>query len=611
MTPIHDDGGGTTVAAGPAAATSGDGAPGDGAPAAPGTEQTTDWAALGELLSPVTGKMIAAGILAFIGSGMRLVPAIAVAEIAIHHDGLTGGFVAGWLVAAAACLLVGQMLYLGAAGWCHGVEADYRRDLRLRVSRHLSRIPLGWFSDRNSGTVKKIVREDVASIHTIVAHLPADGASAVAMPLAGFGILFWYDWRFALGLIVWIALVFTLTAALNPGGMKETTEKYLSAQASMSQALVELVDGITAVKNFGGSGRVFGRYERALDHFVTWTGDWMTSQGKSQSVSLSLLNPAGMLVPTVLLGWAVIGWGGADPALMVPFVTVALGLPMGLIGFIPLMRFLTAGSEAARRLSLLLAVEPLPVPAEPTPIPDGPLDVEFDHVTFGYDARHPVIRDLTVTFAAGTVTALVGPSGSGKTTVTRLAARFHDVEAGAVRLGGVDVRDADDADVLAHLAIVEQDIALIHGSAAENIALGRPGATREEIEAAARAARIHDRITRLPGGYDAVLGDEGTHLSGGEKQRVALARAFLRDAPVLLLDEATAWADPHSEREIQEALADLAAGRTVIVVAHRLATIVGADRILVLDAGRVVEDGTHDELAAAGGLYSTLREAQR
>lgn len=578
---------------------------------APPAQPTADWSALGRLLAPITWRMIAAAAVAFIGSAVRLVPAVAIAEIALHHDELTTGFVAGWLVAAGAGLLVGHLMYMGAIGYCHTLEADFRRDLRLKVSRKLSAIPLGWYADRDSGAVKKIVREDVVAVHTIVAHVPADAASAIAMPLTGFGILFWYDWRFALGMIAWIVVILALTSMLNTEGMQETTEQYMSAQASMSQALVELVGGITTVKNFSGTGRVFDRYERALDHFITWTGNWMRSSGKSQSVALSLLAPAGMLPPVALLGWAIVAWGGADPGLLVPFIAVGVGLPTGLVGLIPLAQFITSGAEAARRLDELLALDPLPVPAEPAPIPDGALGVEFDHVTFGYDPGHPVIRDLTAGFPAGTVTALVGPSGSGKTTVTRLAARFHDVDSGAVRLGGVDLRDADDADVLAHLAIVEQDVALIHGTAAENIALGFPGADRAAIEAAARAARIHDRILGLPNGYDTVLGDAGGHLSGGERQRVALARAFLRDAPVVLLDEATAWADPHSQREIQEALANLAAGRTVIVVAHRLTTVTGVDRILVLDGGRVVEDGTHDELAAAGGLYSTLWEAQR
>lgn len=577
----------------------------------PARKATTDWAALGRLLAPVKGKMITAAILAFVASAIRLVPAVAIAEIALHWRDLSPGFLYGWIVAGAVGLIVGQLLYTGVLGWCHSIEADFRRDLRITVASHLSRVPLGWFTNRNSGTVKKVLREDVAAVHSLVAHLPGDGASALGLPILGFALLFWYDWRFALGMLVWIVLIAVLTSAISPGGMKEATEKYMSAQAGMSQALVELVNGITVVKNFGGSGRVFTRYEKALNHFVTWTGNWMRASGRSQSVALALLNPAGMIVPTVLLGWALIGWFDAPPELLVPFLIIGLMLPVGPATLLSLMRFLSGAAEAASRLAAILDTEPLPTPQEPAAIPRGPLGVRFRGVVFGYEPEHPVIDDVSAEFAPGTVTALVGPSGSGKTTITRLAARFHDVDSGTVELGGVDVRAADDADVLAHLAIVEQDVTLVHGTAAENIALGLPGSSRESIEEAARAARIHDRIMALPERYDTVLDDERTHLSGGERQRVALARAFLRDAPVLLLDEATAWADPHSEREIQEALGDLAAGRTVLVVAHRLATVVGADRILVLNNGRVVEDGRHDELATAGGLYSTLWEAQQ
>lgn len=578
--------------------------------AAPG-RATTDWPALGRLLAPVKGRMIVAALISLVAVAVRLVPAVAVAEIALHRQELTPGFLYGWLAAGAVGLVLGQLMHGGVLVRCHEMEADFRRDLRIELASRLARVPLGWYTSRNSGTVKKVLREDVAAVHSIVAHLPADGTAAVGLPVLGLALLFHYDWRFALGILLWVVLIGMLTSALSPGNMKESTEKYMSAQAGMSQALVELVRGITVVKNYGGSGRVFDRYERALQHFITWTGNWMRANGRSQSVALALFNPAGMILPTVLLGWALIGWFDAYPGLLVPFLVIGLMLPVGPANLMPLMRFLVLGAEAAGRLAEVLDTEPLEVPEDPTPIPDGPLGVSFRDVTFGYDPEHPVLRGLDAEFPAGTVTALVGPSGSGKTTVTRLAARFHDVDSGSVRLGGVDLREADDADVLAHLAIVEQDVTLIHGIAAENIALGRPGADRAEIEAAARAARIHDRIMALPRGYDTVLGGDEAHLSGGERQRVALARAFLRDAPVLLLDEATAWADPHSEREIQEALAELAAGRTVIVVAHRLATVVGADRILVLDDGQVVEEGRHEELAEAGGLYATLWEAQR
>ena len=236
--------------------------------------------------------------------------------------------------------------------------------------------------------------------------------------------------------------------------------------------------------------------------------------------------------------------------------------------------------------------------------------IELRHVEKHYGELH-VLKDVNLKVSKGEVLVVIGPSGSGKSTLVRLVARFWDVTGGSVRVGGTDVRDASSQDLLSQMAIVLQEGGILADTARENIRLARPDATGEEVEAAARAARIHQRITALPRGYDTVLGSEGAHLSGGERQRIALARAFLAGAPVLLLDEATAQADPHSEREIQEALAALARGRTVLVIAHRLATVVDADSIVVLDGGRVVQRGTHTELLAAGGLYRTLWEAQQ
>ncbi|MGD9530342.1 MAG: ABC transporter ATP-binding protein, partial [Pseudonocardia sp.] len=265
-------------------------------------------------------------------------------------------------------------------------------------------------------------------------------------------------------------------------------------------------------------------------------------------------------------------------------------------------------AAAAERIADILDTPVLPVAEHPR-VPEGHR-VEFDGVSFSYDGRVDVLHGVSLTLEPGTVTALVGPSGSGKSTLATLLPRFHDVTAGAVRLGGVDVREIAPTELYRHVGFVLQDVQLLRASVADNIRLGRPEATDEEVRDAARAAQVHDRITALPRGYDAVIGEDA-QLSGGEAQRVSIARALLADTPVLVLDEATAFADPESEAAIQDALSELARGRTLLVVAHRLTTITGADRIAVLDAGAVVEAGTHDELLAAGGRYARMWEATR
>lgn len=587
----------------------------------PAEKQTTSMPALKKMLAPVKTKMIIGLVMSFIGGGLLLVPAVAIAEIALHRNDLSTNFVLGWLIATAICLVAGNLLINGVTGWSHKIEADYRGAMRTRIAKKLSVIPLGWFADTNSGNIKKTLKEDVANIHSLVAHGPAELGHALAGPIVGFGILFYYDWRFALGMLLWFGAAMAIFSAIRPKNLEESTEMFMSAQGRISQALVELVDGITVVKNFSGTGKIFERFNAAQENFIEKMREWMTKGGRSQSLGLAILNPAGMLPAIIFFSWVVIHFFDADPALIAPFLTISIALPGGVLSLVPLIHLISAGMESAQRLQDVLDLDPLPLAEHPTALPDSRgLDVRFEDVSFSYDGTHQVINHLSAAFPAGTTTALVGPSGSGKTTLTRLISRSYDVTGGAIYVGGVDIRQANDEELLAHLAIVDQDVSLINDTIRENIALGHPEASAADIELAAKRARIHDRIMRLPHGYDTVVGglsgdenaaDEGAYLSGGEQQRVSLARAFLRDAPVLLLDEATAWADPHSEREIQEAIAELAKGRTVIVVAHRLATVVGADNILVLDSGKVVESGTHDELLAKGDMYATLWEAQQ
>ena len=324
------------------------------------------------------------------------------------------------------------------------------------------------------------------------------------------------------------------------------------------------------------------------------------------------------------------GW--IDAAHTIPFFMVGLGIPAGLVQLVQMMQHLYEARQAAVDTAAVLSIPPMPEGkdsqaggrnaetkgshaaesgndgrGEATADPRaGGASVRLTDVVFGYDPESPIIRGVSFEAPAGSVTALVGPSGGGKTTLARLIARFYDVDIGSVTIDGKDVRDTSFQWLLSRVAIVLQDVALAHDTVAANIALGKPDATQAQIEEAARAAQIHDRILRLPRGYDTVIGEKGGLLSGGERQRLTIARAYIQDAPILILDEATAQSDPRSEREIHRALTRLSRGRTVIVIAHRLATIAGADAILTVVDGKIAERGTHEELLRAGGVYADM-----
>lgn len=554
------------------------------------------------LVRPVSGRLIAGIACQALAALAGVTPFIAVAEIG--RALLSGTSWWHWVVLGVVALPVRVTLLTAATTLTHLADNDLQLHLRRTLAAHLSRLPLGWFTARGSGAVKRAVHDDVSALHHLVAHSLLDLVAAVVVPVAATLYLLTVD-----PLMTLITLLpLGLGLLLHARAMRDVTARmaeYHQATQRLDNAVVEFVHGIAVVKAFGQTGKAHQRFldaARSYGRFVTgWAEQVTPSLTRSQLAQAPLV----ALLVVLTAGAALIGAGLLTPVDLVPFVVLGTGLSAPTLAISYSVQDLRAGRAALGRIEELLATPPLPEPADAQELPLGPAHVRLDSVRFAYDDGAEVLHGIDLALEPGTVTALVGPSGSGKSTLAALVARFHDVTAGAVRINGADVRDLPVAQLYRWVGFVLQDVRLLRTTVLDNIRLARPDADLDEVVRVARAARIHDRITELPDGYLTVLGDD-VRLSGGEAQRVSIARALLADTPVLVLDEATAFADAESEAAIQEAISELARERTVLVIAHRLSTVVDVDQVVVLDGGVVVEQGTHAELLAAGGRYAAL-----
>ncbi|MEV5837499.1 ABC transporter ATP-binding protein [Nocardia sp. NPDC052112] len=567
-------------------------------------------AARKEILAPVRRTLTLASTIVAIASVGTVVPFVLIVAACreLLTDQVDTDRVWRLLLIAVVVLVARGLLQAAALTWSHLVDAGYQLTLRRLLAAKLTRVPLGWFGERSSGEVKKYLQDDVEALHYLVAHARLEFVGALTAPLVTLGYLVSVDWRLTLVLLIPLFAYVVLFSRMMDQDGRDRMAVYTRWERRTQDATIEFVDGIQVVRAFGQAGKAHTVFQEAVDGQADSLNRMKMPIIRIQSASDIVVTPVFVMLVVVIAGLAAVGLDWVAPLDVLPFLLVGLGLGSALLGLGYGSQALRAAGAAAVRLYELQQTPELTVPdtvSAPDPAAAGV--VRFEGVSFGYRSDHQVLREIDLELRPGTITALVGPSGSGKSTLAKLLPRFYDVGAGRITIAGRDIRDFPTEELYHTVGFVFQDVRLIRGTIRENLRLARPDADDAALEQAARAAHIHDRIVALPRGYDSEIGVDAT-LSGGEAQRLSIARALLADTPVLVLDEATAFADPESEAAVQDALALLVAGRTVLVIAHRLHTITGVDRILVLERGSLVEQGEHAGLREAGGTYQRLWE---
>lgn len=510
------------------------------------------------------------------------------------------------LLLALVLTIVAYVLRLTAFNQSHFAAFKLETRLRSDLSEHLARVPLGYVQQVGSGALTKVMMDDVKALHVFVADSTPLYARAYVSPVLTFALLFWLDWRLTLAATAVLAVGMAVVS-LAMHGSSAMMQQYNAAGENVSRAVVEYVQAMPVVRTFDTGTMTFSRYQRALEAYRDVVTRWYRMAGASSRLSQIILSPLPTLAVLVWLGAWLLAQDTLNAATWLAVLLVGTGMAESLLPMVSLKHLVGKTQMSIHRIHEVLAEPPLPMPdaAAARPPKDG--SVCFEQVGFRYTVDGPmVLEDVSFEVPQGSVTALVGPSGAGKTTVARLIPRFWDVSAGRILVGGVDVRQMLPNRLMQQVAFVFQDTFLFADTIANNIRLGLAGASMDEVIAAAKAAQAHDFIMALPHGYDTQAGERGVFLSGGQRQRITIARAILQNRPILVLDEATAFADPENEAALVAALSNLMRGKTVLMVAHRLSTIRDADQILVFDRGRLAEHGKHDGLVAQDGVYARL-----
>lgn len=554
-------------------------------------------------MRPDKGKMILSLALACIGEALGMVPYIVVGLLAagLVESTLTLSM-AAWLCVAAAFGQVAKFFFTWRSSMMsHGIAFKALRTMREMMAEKMARVPMGTIVDTPTGTFKNRFIDNVNQLEDAIAHFMPELPSNVFAPVLAMAVVFAVDWRMGLAGIATIPLGILFYLGMMRG-YKEKMARYIASEQAMNATLVEYVNGIQVIKAFGRTASSYGSFSQAVAEYHDSTLAWF----RQSWVWMALVKA---VVPCTLLVSLPLGvWLLSTGQLGLPAFMVCISIPLGFIGGV--LKFAQAASQISRMDACLnviwdfLGLPELTRPHERVELSGD--SFSFENVSFSYHEGAEVLRDVSFQTKPGSITAIVGPSGSGKSTVAKLMAGFWDAGGGEIRYGGHDVRDIPFGQLMEHVAYVAQDTFLFDRTIADNIRMGRPDATDAEVEEAARAAGAYEFIERLPQGFDTPAGEAGARLSGGERQRITIARAMLKDADVVILDEATAYADPENEALVERAISELVAGKTLVTIAHRLSTITGADQIIVMDAGRIIARGRHGDLLASCPLYARM-----
>lgn len=584
-------------------------------------EKKTGIARLLEIAGEKRGLLILSSVLSVLSALMQLVPFAAVyfimkelLENAATPDLIDSTLILHWGVLALVSLLLSLAMLYASTMASHVSAFRILYGLRLKLAEHLARLPMGYHTRQSTGTIKKILEFSVEKIESFIAHQLPDFVAAAATPLIILTFMFSLDWRLALSCAVPIIAAFLIQglAFMGKRGL-EDYRRYDDALEQMNATGTEYVRGMPAVKVFGMTVSSFLQFHDTIENFRACATDISRVYKRPYAAFFVLLSS---LLSFILPAGVFILSGQPDnqafALTLLLFLVIGPGLSVPMLKLLYLSGNLRQVSEGVKRVDAILDQPTVSEPSHPR-LPAN-RTIEFDAVSFSYDdkgaaTRVEALSDMSFVAAEREMTALVGPSGSGKSTIANLIPRFWDVSSGEIRIGGVDVRDMSTENLMDMVSFVFQDVHLFYDTIEENIRMGNANATSERIIEVAKKACCHEFIENLPRGYRTKIGEGGTYLSGGEAQRISIARALLKDSPILVLDEATSFADPENESKIQTGLTELIRGKTVIVIAHRLSTIREADQILVIDDGRIVERGRHDELIDQEGLYRRMWEA--
>ena len=547
-------------------------------------------------------KMRISILLAVLGEMFGIVPFLMVALLAdeLYRGTATIQRVLFFSGIAAICQLIKMLLTWRSSLMSHKISFTILKNIREAITDRMAKGPMGVMLETPTGTFKNLIVDNVAKLEDSMAHFMPELPSNIAAPLCSILLIFILDWRMGLASLITIPLGILFFAAMMRG-YGPRMENYMRSANDMNSSLVEYVSGIQVIKAFNRSASSYGKYSKSVNYFHDSTMEWWSQCWFWNAAARAVL-------PSTLLGTLPVGaWLYMEGTLSLPVFLISLVVPLGFVA--PLMKV----SEAMEQVSMIkgnleqvtafLKTPELVRPSEPVSL--GERTYQFEDIHFGYKETE-VLHGISFQTRPGTMTAIVGPSGSGKSTIAKLMAGFWDVTSGSVRFGGQDIRQIPFEQLMGEISYVAQDNFLFYKSIRENIRMGNPAATDEEVEDAAKAANCHDFIMQLEQGYDTLAGDAGDRLSGGERQRITIARAMLKPSSVVILDEATAYADPENEALIQQAISKLVAGKTLIVVAHRLNTIRNADQILVVANGNIAGCGTQEELLRECPIYQKM-----